>query len=101
MMNIRFNDAQRNDRNNSNQTTATTTSNSPPIAAVASSTLSDIVYVPMVKEDFLKRECKKLENPGKPYNYFEMVIEQQGNEMKIFFFIVIYIGKMGVDIDNK
>lgn len=33
--------------------------NAPSISTVGN---SDIVYVPMVKEDFIKRECKKLEN---------------------------------------
>lgn len=44
---------------NSSNANQTSSVNAPAISTVGN---SDIVYVPMVKEDFIKRECKKLEN---------------------------------------
>jgi len=63
--------------------------------AISSNCNTDIVYVPMVKEDFLKRECKKLENPGKPCIFFEMVMYNKETKLNLFF-LVAFAGKMGV-----
>lgn len=55
--------------NNANAPNVPTQAQPPQVTAPAinSTCNTDIVYVPMVKEDFLKRECKKLENPELKY----------------------------------
>lgn len=56
---------------NKNSSSTTNGANNQTLNAPAISTVgnSDIVYVPMVKEDFIKRECKKLENINTELKY--------------------------------